>query len=75
MFVDKFWSSGKTDPSKGQHGKMFQLLRRDTPILFLRTKTFHKGGVMSRHGSWDAKTRAVEVQETRNVRLERFESR
>ena len=41
----------KMVPRKGQHGKMFPLLRRDSLLLFLRTKNFYKGGVMPQQGS------------------------
>ena len=51
MFDVKYWLRGKIVPRKGQHGKMFSLLRRNSLLLFLRTKTFHKGVVMSGQGS------------------------
>ena len=60
---------GKMVPRKGQPGKMFLFLWSDSLLLFLRTKTFYKGGLMSRKGSWDDKTRPVTDGETRDGRF------
>ena len=47
MFVPKFWSSGKIDPMKDPFGKTLVLYVIGFLLLFLRTKSLNKGGLMS----------------------------
>ena len=41
IFIAKFWSSGKIDPTKDPIGKTLVLYVRGFLLLFLRMKTLH----------------------------------
>ena len=51
IFVAKFWSSEKIDVMKDTLEKTLVLYVRGFLLLFSRTKTLHKEGVMSKQRS------------------------